>query len=37
MRASAVEERGKFTDPKFVAQFAAARKKNKTDAMFCWK
>jgi hypothetical protein len=36
-RASAADERAKFNDPKFVAQFAAARKKNKTDAMFCWK
>ena len=36
-RASAESERAKFNDPKFVAQFAAARKKNKTEAMFCWK
>jgi len=36
-RASAEEERAKFNDPKFVAQFAAARKKNKAEAMFCWK
>src|SRR4029077_2011613 len=36
-RASAAEERAKFDDPKFVKQFAAARKKNKTDAMCCWK
>jgi hypothetical protein len=36
-RASADDERAKFNDAKFVAQFAAARKKNKTEAMFCWK
>lgn len=36
-RASADNERAKFSDPKFVKQFAAARKKNKSDAMFCWK
>jgi hypothetical protein len=36
-RASADDERAKFNDPKFVKQFAAARKKNKTEAMFCWK
>lgn len=36
-RASADEERAKFNDPKFVKQFAAARKKNKAEAMFCWK
>ena len=36
-RASADEERAKFNDPKFVKQFAAARKKNKSEAMFCWK
>jgi hypothetical protein len=36
-RASAEDERARFNDPKFAAQFAKARTKNKTDAMFCWK
>jgi len=36
-RASAAEDRAKFSDPKFVAGFTKARKKNKADAMFCWK
>ncbi len=37
LRASADTDRAKFSDPKFVAAFTKARKKNKTDAMFCWK
>jgi hypothetical protein len=36
-RASADDERARFDDAKFVKQFAASRKKNKTEAMFCWK
>src|SRR4051812_15800984 len=36
-RASAAGERAKFDNPKFIAQFAKARTKNKADVMFCWK
>jgi len=36
-RKSADDERAKFGDKKFAAGFAKARKKNKADAMFCWK
>lgn len=36
-RESADGERAKFSDKKFAADFAKVRKKNKTDAMFCWK
>ena len=36
-RAIAADEHAKFKDPKFVADLAKVRKKNKTDAMFCWK
>jgi len=36
-RTSAADEHAKFKDPKFVADLAKLRKKNKTDAMFCWK
>ena len=34
---SRANRRAKFNDPKFVKESAVARKKNKADAMFCWK
>jgi hypothetical protein len=37
LHASAAADSAKFNDPKFLAAFTKARKKNKTDAMFCWK
>jgi hypothetical protein len=36
-RAYAEAEHAKFEDPKFTAQFTAARKKNGADTAYCWK